>query len=142
MIEDAVEELFASSRIPYVRTGPSTKELIAKRFGITVKPAPDFVLHDNSGLVRAILECKQANDGGTARDKAARFTALRNEAVRLGGIPVFAVLAGLGWRRTADTLGPVVRDTDGRVFTTKTLDQMITVEPMPGLVGTATDPQT
>lgn len=70
---------------------------------------------------------------GTARDKAARFSALRNEAMRLGGIPVFAVLAGLGWRRTADTLGPVVRDTDGRVFTIQTLPSMMQVEPFPGL---------
>jgi hypothetical protein len=83
--------------------------------------------------LRAILECKQANDGGTARDKAARFAALRTEAIRLGGVPLFAVLAGLGWQRTADTLGPVVRDTDGRVFTIRTLDAMMTVEPFGAL---------
>jgi hypothetical protein len=91
------------------------------------------VVHDAGGTLRAILECKQANDGGTARDKAARFATLRNETVRLGGVPLFAVLAGLGWRRTADTLGPVVRDTDGRVFTIQTLNAMISVEPFPGL---------
>jgi hypothetical protein len=96
--------------------------------------APDFVVHDPGGTLRAILECKQANDGGTARDKASRFASLRNESVRLGGIPVFAVLAGLGWRRTADTIGPVIRDTDGRVFTLNTLDAMLAVEPFPGLV--------
>jgi hypothetical protein len=48
-------------------------------------------------------------------------------------VPVFAVLACLGWRRTADTLGPVVRDTDGRVFTIRTLEAMMTVEPFGGL---------
>lgn len=53
--------------------------------------------------------------------------------MRLGGIPVFAILAGLGWRRTADTLGPVVRDTDGRVFTVQTLEAMLTVDPFPSL---------
>ncbi len=30
------------------------------------------MVHDKEGTLRAILECKQANDGGTARDKAAR----------------------------------------------------------------------
>jgi hypothetical protein len=134
LLEDAVEELFTLRRIPFIRTGPNTRTRIADKFGLTVVPAPDFVIHDASESLKAILECKQANDGGTARDKAARFAALRAEGVRLGGIPVFAVLAGLGWRRTGDTLGPVVRDTDGRVFTVKTLESMMTVEPFPGLV--------
>lgn len=133
ILEQAVEELFKSKGIRFVRTGPNTKKTIAEKFGLTVKPAPDFVVHDARGQVKAILECKQANDGGTARDKAARFSALRTEAMRLGGIPVFAVLAGLGWRRTADTLGLVVRDTDGRVFSVKTLESMMSVEPFPGL---------
>jgi hypothetical protein len=96
-----------------------------------------MIQFDANRSLRAILECKQANDGGTARDKAARFSALRRESQRLGGVPVFAILAGLGWRRTADALGPVIRDTDGRVFTIKTLDSMLTVDPFPSLIGTA-----
>jgi hypothetical protein len=142
LLEDAVEELFRENRIGFVRTGSSNQKTIATRFGLTVKPAPDFVVQDASGTLRAILECKKANDGGTARDKAARFAALRNESVRLGGIPVFAVLAGLGWRRTTDALGPVVRDTDGRAFTVKTLNSILTVEPLPSLVNTALDEST
>jgi hypothetical protein len=140
LLEQAVADLFTDQGVPFVRTGPNTKTTIATKFGLTVKPAPDFVVHDGHGSVRAILECKQANDGGTARDKAARFASLRGEAIRLGGIPVFAVLAGLGWRRTADTLGPVIRDTDGRVFTVKTLAAMTTVEPFPSLVTGAKSP--
>lgn len=133
LLEQAVVGLFESHGILFVRTGSSNQAAIVSKFSLTVKPAPDFVVHDASGTLRAILECKQANDGGTARDKAARFGALRTEAIRLGGVPVFAILAGLGWRRTADTLGPVVRDTDGRVFTIQTLNEMMTVEPFPGL---------
>lgn len=133
LLEQAVEDLFSTNGIRFIRTGPSNHAIIEQTFGLTVKPAPDFVVQDVNGVIRAILECKQANDGGTARDKAARFTSLRNEAMRLGGIPVFGVLAGLGWRRTADTLGPVVRDTDGRVFTVQTLDQMMDVEPFSSL---------
>ncbi len=133
ILEQAVEDLFSANRIGFIRTGSSNHAVIAKTFGLTVKPAPDFVVHDKVGSLKAILECKQANDGGTARDKAARFTALRNESMRLGGVPVFAVLAGLGWRRTMDTLGPVVRDTDGRVFTVQTIDQIMDVQPFPAL---------
>jgi hypothetical protein len=118
-----------------VRTGAHDQDEIEKRFGITVKPAPDFVIFGRRDALRAILECKGANDGGTARDKAARFRSLHAEAGRLGGIPVFAVLAGLGWRRTADALGPVVRDTAGRVFMIPNLADMLGVEPLHDLVG-------
>jgi len=83
--------------------------------------------------LRALLECKGANDGGTARDKALRFERLRDESVRLGGVPLIAVLGGLGWTRVNDTLGPVVRDCDGRVFSVSNLDEMLTVAPFPAL---------
>lgn len=133
LLEDAVEALLTEEKILFVRTGSSNQAAIAANFGVTVKPAPDFVVHDKHDALRAIIECKQANDGGTARDKAARFGALRTEGVKLGGVPVFAVLAGLGWQRTADALGPVVRDTDGRVFALRTLEAMMTVEPFTDL---------
>lgn len=134
LLEDAVEELFQANGVRFIRTGAHNQEEIARRFGVTVKPAPDFVVFDDSDTLRALLECKVANDGGTARDKAARYASLRTEANRLGGTPLFAVLAGLGWRRTSDALGPVVRDTDGRVFTIPTLTEMLRVQPFPGLV--------
>lgn len=137
IIEDAVAEVFSANDIPFVRTGSHNQDEIATRFGITVRPAPDFVVFDKSETLRALLECKGANDGGTARDKAARFRGLRVEAARLGGVPLFAVLAGLGWTRTADALGPVVRDTDGRTFTIPTLPEVLTVQPFPDLLGTS-----
>lgn len=136
ILEDAVAELFKEHDVPFVRTGSHNQEEIADRFGLTVKPAPDFVVFDASETLKGILECKGANDGGTARDKAARFRALRAEAMRLGGVPLFAVLSGLGWTRTTDALGPVVRDTDGRTFTIPTLNQMLTAQPFPSLLGT------
>lgn len=134
IIEDAVEQLFVSNGIPYIRTGSHNQSEIAQRFEVRVTPAPDFVVFDLSGNLKAILECKTINDGGTARDKALRFERLRDEATRLGGIPLLAVLGGLGWKRVNDALGPVVRDTEGRVFTLKTLDQMIEVTPFPQLI--------
>lgn len=136
ILEDAVETLFRDAEVPFIRTGSDNQEDIARRFSLTVRPAPDFVVFDKRGTLRAMLECKGANDGGTARDKAARFRGLRVEATRLGGIPLFAILAGLGWTRTSDALGPVVRDTDGRVFTIPTIQDMLSVQPFPTLVGT------
>ena len=138
IIEDAVEALFATNGVPFLRTGAHNQGDIADRFGLEVRPAPDFVLFDAaSDTLMAILECKGANDGGTARDKALRFAKLKAESMRLGGVPGMAVLGGIGWQRVNDTLGPVVADTDGRVFTMSTLNQMLTVAPLPQLVGTA-----
>jgi hypothetical protein len=137
LIEDAVEALFKEHGIPYLRTGSHDQAEIAERFEVSVTPAPDFVVFDNSDVLRAMLECKGTNNGGTARDKALRFKRLRDESVRLGGIPLLAVLGGIGWARVNDTLGPVVRDTDGRVFTLATLSEMVTVAPFPSLLGLA-----
>lgn len=134
LIEDAVEDLFADHGILFIRTGSHDQDEIANRFEITVRPAPDFVVYDTAGNLRAMLECKLTNDGGTARDKALRFERLRDESVRLGGVPLIAVLGGLGWTRVNDTLGPVIRDCDGRVFSVSNLPEMLTVSPFPALL--------
>jgi hypothetical protein len=54
-------------------------------------------------------------------------------------VPLIAVLGGLGWLRVNDTLGPVVRDCDGRVFSVANLPDMMTVAPFPTLAGLVTD---
>jgi hypothetical protein len=135
LIEDAVETLFIEHGIKFIRTGAHNQAEIEDRFEVHVRPAPDFVVFDLADNLRAMLECKGANDGGTARDKALRFERLHEESVRLGGIPLLAVLGGLGWMRVNDTLGPVVRDCDGRVFSVSNLDDMLTVTPFPTLIG-------
>jgi hypothetical protein len=135
LIENAVEALFVEHGIQFIRTGSHNQAEIAARFEVTVHPSPDFVVYDRSGHLRAMLECKLTGDGGTARDKALRFERLRDESVRLGGIPLIAILGGLGWTRVNDTLGPVVRDCDGRVFSVGNLPDMLTVSPFPALLG-------
>jgi len=135
LIEDVVEALFVEHGIPYIRTGSHDQGDIEARFEVTVRPAPDFVVFDGADRLQAMLECKGANDGGTARDKALRFVALRDESIRLGGIPLVAILGGLGWLRVNDTLGPVVRDCDGRVFSVSNIVEMLSVAPFPSLVG-------
>lgn len=135
LIENAVEALFVRADVFFIRTGSHNQSDIERRFEITVTPAPDFVVFDPfEGALKAMLECKGANDGGTARDKALRFRTLKAESIRLGGVPLFAVLGGIGWSRINDALGPVVRDTDGRVFTLSTLETMLEVAPFPNLV--------
>lgn len=141
LIEDAVEVLFRDNGIPFIRTGSHNQGDIQARFSVTVTPAPDFVVFDDTDTLRAMLECKGTNNGGTARDKALRFERLRDESIRLGGIPLLAVLGGIGWARVNDTLGPVVRDTDGRVFTLATLPEMLEVAPFPSLLGLGPSPE-
>lgn len=138
VIEDAVEALFQDNGVPFIRTGAHNQGDIAARFEVTVTPAPDFVVFDDADRLQAMLECKGASDGGTARDKALRFKSLKAEAGRLGGIPLLAVLGGMGWARVRDALGPVVGDTDGRVFTLATLPDMLTVAPFPSLLDLVT----
>jgi hypothetical protein len=135
LIEDAVEALFTARSISFIRTGSHNQADIARRFEVHVTPAPDFVVYDPADdSLKAMLECKGTNNGGTARDKALRFRSLEAESVRLGGVPLIAVLGGIGWARINDALGPVVRDTDGRVFTLSTLASMLDVAPFPSLV--------
>lgn len=135
LIEDAVEALFIQNGVSFIRTGSHNQAEIVRRFEVHVTPAPDFVVFDpaDDGL-RAMLECKGTNNGGTARDKALRFNSLRNESIRLGGVPLIAVLGGIGWARINDALAPVLRDTDGRVFTLSTLESMLEIAPFPSLV--------
>ncbi len=105
ILELPLEELLVRAGVPHVRTSARNQAIIADRFGITIRPAPDFVIFEGTRTLRAMIECKQANDGGTARDKASRFRALAGEAPRLGGIALFAVLDGLGWQRDQMPLG-------------------------------------
>ncbi len=74
LIEDAVEALFKENGISYVKTGSHNQKDIKDRFEVSVTPTPDFVVFDPAdGSLKAMLECKGTNDGGTARDKALRF---------------------------------------------------------------------
>jgi hypothetical protein len=84
LLELPVMELFNEHGILYLRTGTSNQAEIETRFSLTVRPAPDFVVFDENGALRAILECKQTNDGGTARDKAPVISAALKPERKLG----------------------------------------------------------
>lgn len=103
------------------------KEEVMKRFRIRLDATPDFTVYDGD-RISALIECKESSDPGTAANEADRFSKLRAEADKLR-VPLFAVVDGRGWRRTMDALGPVLRATDGRVFTRRTLSGLVTLPP-------------
>lgn len=77
LIENAVQRLFEEGGVRFIRTGSHNQQAVEHQFEVAVRPAPDFVVYDQNRVLRGMLECKGANDGGTARDKALRFTGLR-----------------------------------------------------------------
>jgi hypothetical protein len=90
-----------------------------------IRPAPDFLIPDETKPT-AIIEGKIADNGGTARDKAARIHSLSQEA-RRRGIVLVAVIDGIGFRRHGDVLVPIVRDTLGLTFSPPTLDRLVEI---------------
>jgi len=75
-----------------LRTGSRNQNEIAIRFGITVKPAPDFVVFEQGGVLRGMLECKAATMEERSRQgRTISSIAYRGHAAR--GVPLFAVLA-------------------------------------------------
>lgn len=138
-LEEPVSAVLSEHGVPHVRpNNQDTVNWVRNELNIRVRPEPDVVIHNaNATAAVAILECKAANDGGTARDKAARFQTLAQEADRLR-IALFGVLSGYGWRRTTDALGPVIEACEGRVFTPQTLPEIVGVHPVSDWVSTAT----
>ena len=54
--------LFMTHGVSHIRTGSHNQSAVEAQFGLAVHPAPDFVVFDSAGSLRAILECKGAND--------------------------------------------------------------------------------
>lgn len=70
------------------------------------------------------LEAKLAEDGGTARDKAARIERFCIEARKKGVSPI-AVIDGKGFYRLNDVTAPILKNTRGETFTLKTLERIL-----------------
>ncbi len=94
LLEQPIADLFDSNGISYYRSGTGASGATAtdRRFGLA--PGPDFVLPEESPTV--IIESKVAEDGGTARDKAARIKNA-SEAAKARGLLPCAVIDGKGW---------------------------------------------
>jgi len=91
--------------------------------------APDFIIPDEWNP-RVVLEAKITEDDGTARDKVTRIQHLAeiSRRHRLQGETDFQVIAcidgrGFGVRR--EDMRKLLKATQGKVFTLKTLDRLI-----------------
>lgn len=124
LLEQPLADLFDANGISYYRsgTGASGATATEQRFGLS--PGPDFVLPEESPTV--IIESKVAEDGGTARDKAARIKNAA-EAARARGLLPCAVVDGKGWSERPRALLDVVIATDGRTYSLRTLAHLLEI---------------
>lgn len=122
VMENAVEERLRNAGVSYRKTGRAER---IPGFG----QAPDFCIPDEISPV-AVIEAKITSDDGTARDKVARIKELetqRNEHVSAGR-PTYEVIAcidGRGFRQRREDMRQLLQRLDGKVFTTATLDNLI-----------------
>ncbi|MGA9762639.1 MAG: hypothetical protein WBQ14_09465 [Gaiellaceae bacterium] len=128
LIEDAVAELLTGAHIAFDQ---EPDELV--RQGL-LPSKPDFVL-PSVAEPRVTLEAKGADDGGTARDKAARIAAVAVRAKEHGWTPL-AVIDGNGWKRR-DALVQTLEATSGLTFSLANLEQILAVPEVAALRGTA-----
>lgn len=134
VLELPIESWLTQHRIPFYRSpsGATGARQTQVQFGM--QPGPDFVIPPQSPSV--VIESKVAEDGGTARDKAARISGLA-KAARERGFAVCAVVDGKGWLQRMSALVEVVVATEGRTYTLQTLDAMLNVPELAAAVGKA-----
>lgn len=90
--------------------------------------APDFIIPDEFEP-DVVIEAKITNDDGTARDKVTRIQHLHTLSREWGSEqhPAFQVVAcidGLGFGVRREDMRKLFEATDGKVFTTETLDHL------------------
>ena len=124
LLEQPIADLFDECGISYYRSkaGASGATETDLRFGLS--PGPDFVLPEESPTL--IIESKVAEDGGTARDKAARIKNAAEAAKDRGLLPC-AVVDGKGWSERPQALLEVVIATDGRTYSLTTLAHLLDI---------------
>lgn len=128
LIEDAVADILEENKVAYDR---NPEELV--RRGV-FPSKPDFVL-PNVDNPKVTIEAKGANDGGTARDKAARIANVA-VAAEAAGLTPMAVIDGIGWVRR-DALVQTLHATHGLTFSLSNLEALVTVPEIVALFGTA-----
>lgn len=137
LLEQPIADLFDANGISYYRsrTGASGATTTERRFGLA--PGPDFLLPEQSPTV--IIESKVAEDGGTARDKAARIKNA-SESARARGLLPCAVIDGKGWSERPKALLDIVIATDGRTYSLTTIAHLLEIPEIAEQHSTATDP--
>lgn len=91
--------------------------------------APDFVIPDEISP-EVVIEAKITNDDGTARDKVDRIVNLATESrkrVEEGrrGFQVVACIDGRGFGERKERMRRLLTELEGKVFTLRTLDDLI-----------------
>lgn len=133
LLEKPVATLLVRERIPFYRSrgGAGGALEAAQTFGLSA--GPDFLLPVDSPTV--VVETKMGEDGGTVRDKAARFARLA-EAASARGLVRCALSTGR-WRERPNALVDVVIATGGRAHGLSTLEQLLGVPEIAALRGSA-----
>lgn len=110
--------------MPFYRapTGATGARETARRYGLD--PGPDFLIPGDSPSV--MVESKVAEDGGTARDRAARVQALASVA-RERSLVLCAVVDGKGWSERPTALAQIILNTQGRTYSLATLTFLLEV---------------
>lgn len=122
VMEGTIEEILSRARISFRKT--KRAEHVPG-----YDQAPDFIVPDEFSPA-VILEAKIASDDGTARDKVARIEGLTNsrDERQREGRPSFEVVAcidGRGFGERRSDMEKLLLGTKGKVFTLRTLDQLI-----------------
>lgn len=123
VMENAVEELLRAYGVTYRKTKRAEK---IPGFG----QAPDFCIPDEINPA-VIIEAKITSDDGTARDKISRIKVLAQQkdnhaaSGKMGRYQVIACIDGRGFKQRKEDMKQLLKAVDGKVFTTKTLDQLI-----------------
>ena len=124
LLEQPIADLLDANGISYYRSdaGATGATVTVQEFGIS--PGPDFLLPKESPTV--LIESKVAEDGGTARDKAARIKNAA-EAAKARGLLPCAVIDGKGWSERPQALFDIVTATDGRTYSLSTLEHLLEI---------------
>jgi hypothetical protein len=122
VMENAIEERLARAGIGFRKTRRAER---VPGFD----QAPDFFVPDEYNPA-VLIEAKITGDDGTARDKVTRIIRLaemRDRRVREGGrgFEVVACVDGRGFGVRREDMRQMLLNTDGKVFTLTTLDQLI-----------------
>jgi len=123
VMENAIEKRLRQAGVTYRKTKRAER---IPDFG----QAPDFCIPDEVNPV-VIVEAKITSDDGTARDKVARIKELETQRRKhvAAGRPNYEVVAcidGRGFRERREDMRQMLLRLNGKVFTTASLDQLIT----------------
>lgn len=122
MMEHAIENLLRRNCIPFRRTAQ------AERIP-GFDQAPDFIIPDEHNP-KVVIEAKIAGDEGTARDKIARILRLaemrrKRQEEKGTTYQLVVCIDGRGFGVRRQDMRTLLRATEGKVFTSKTLSYLI-----------------